>query len=107
VCGLVVDRGAGYIIVPLVKRAVPEWRTTRMAVNSIHSVELPGIEPGSLPGLLAFEQAFRSVSVLFSTVRYLRFRSRVLTASRGLAAVRAAGLSLYPEEFVEVFHVDK
>src|SRR5580693_3097644 len=49
----------------------------------------------------------RSVSVRFSPVRYLRFRSRVLTASRRITQVRAAGVSLSPEEIVEVFQVDK
>jgi len=41
-------------------------------------VELPGIEPAALPGLLAFEQAIRYVSFRFVPVRYLRFRCRVL-----------------------------
>jgi hypothetical protein len=45
-------------------------------------VELPGIEPASLPGNLPSELQVRSVSVRFIPARYLRFRSRVLTASR-------------------------
>jgi hypothetical protein len=47
-------------------------------------VQLPGIEPASLPGLLPSELLFRYVSFRFVTVRYLRLRSRVLTASRAV-----------------------
>ena len=47
-------------------------------------MELPGIEPAYLPGNLPAELPFRSTSVRFSPVRYLRFRSRVLTASRAV-----------------------
>jgi hypothetical protein len=61
------------------KRNWPEL----VALTSIFSVELPGIEPASLPGLLPSELQFRYVSFPFSTVRYLRFHFRVLTASRG------------------------
>jgi hypothetical protein len=53
-----------------------------VALTSIFFVELPGIEPDALPGLLLPEMPFRYVSFPFSPVRYLRFRSRVLTASR-------------------------
>ena len=56
-----------------------------VALTSIFSVELPGIEPDALPGLLPSELPVRSVSVRFSTARYLRFRSRVLTASGVIA----------------------
>ncbi len=35
-------------------------------------VELPGIEPAALPGLLPCELLFRYVSFRFSPVRYLR-----------------------------------
>jgi hypothetical protein len=45
-------------------------------------VELPGIETGSLPGVLHSELRFRYISFQFSPIRYLRFCSRVLTASR-------------------------
>ena len=45
-------------------------------------VELPGIEPESLPGVLHSELRFRYISFQFSPIRYLRFCSRVLTASR-------------------------
>jgi hypothetical protein len=44
-------------------------------------VELPGIEPAALPGLLPSELPVRYVSFRFNTARYLRFRLRVLTAS--------------------------
>jgi hypothetical protein len=47
-------------------------------------VELPGIEPAALPGLLPSELPVRAVSFRFAPVRYLRFRSRVLTASRAV-----------------------
>jgi hypothetical protein len=47
-------------------------------------VELPGIEPASLPGNLRSELHVRSVSVRFITGRYLRFGSRTLTASRAV-----------------------
>jgi hypothetical protein len=49
------------------------------------SVELPGIETAALPGLLASEQAIRSVWFRFLPVNYLRFRSGVLPASRALS----------------------
>jgi hypothetical protein len=51
----------------------------RMTASSV--VELPGIEPASLAGLLPSELLFRYVSFRFSPVRYLRSRSRALTAS--------------------------
>jgi hypothetical protein len=47
-------------------------------------VELPGIEPDALPGNMPSELLFRYVSVRYSPARYLRFRSRVLTASRAV-----------------------
>jgi hypothetical protein len=47
--------------------------TSTRARSAVLLVELPGIEPGGLPGLLPFELRFRSVSVRFSPVRYLRF----------------------------------
>jgi hypothetical protein len=67
----------------------------------ISVVELPGIEPASLPGNMPSELPVRSVSVQFSTARYLRFRFRVLTASRavthffpsGAAAAQAYGVT--------------
>jgi len=52
------------------------------ALTSIFSVELPGIQLELLPGSLGSELQLRYVSVRFSLARYLRFRSRVLTASR-------------------------
>jgi hypothetical protein len=86
--------------------AQPSW-----ALN----VELPGIEPASLRGNMPSELPVRSISVRFNPSRYLRFRSRVLTASRavithvssrgtcydpqGLSpkpARTAAGTALYP-----------
>jgi hypothetical protein len=47
-------------------------------------VELPGIEPVSLPGNMRSELSVRSRSFHFSPVDYLPFRSRVLTASSEL-----------------------
>src|SRR5882757_5282439 len=47
-------------------------------------VELPGIEPACLPGNLLAERQFHSASFRFSPARYLRLRSRVLTASRAV-----------------------
>jgi hypothetical protein len=51
-------------------------------ISAVQTVELPGIEPDALPGILGSEQRFRSVSFQFSTARYLRVCFRVLTASR-------------------------
>jgi hypothetical protein len=48
-------------------------------------VELPGIEPELLPGKMHSGLLFRYVSFPFSPARYLRFRFRVLTASRVVA----------------------
>lgn len=45
-------------------------------------MELPGIETEHLPGKMQSELLFRYVSFPFSPVLYLRFRFRVLTASR-------------------------
>jgi hypothetical protein len=45
-----------------------------VALTSIFSVELPGIEPVVLPGLMPSELEFHYVSFRFSPVRYLRFR---------------------------------
>jgi len=45
-------------------------------------VELPGIEPAALPGLLPSELPVRYVSFRFNTARYLRIPIRVLTASK-------------------------
>jgi hypothetical protein len=78
-----------------------------VALTSRSPVELPGIEPDALPGKMHPDLPGRYVSFQFSPVRYLRFRSRVLTASRRITQVRAAGVSLSPEEIVEAFRVDK
>jgi hypothetical protein len=53
-----------------------------VALTSLFSVELPGIEPAAPPGLLASEQQFRSASLRFVPAGYLRLRSQALTASR-------------------------
>jgi len=45
------------------------------------SVGLPGIEPAALQGIMPSDLQVHSVSVRFSPARYLRFCSRVLTAS--------------------------
>jgi hypothetical protein len=47
-----------------------------LAMTSFPCVELPGIEPDSLPGLLPSELLFRYVSFRFVPARYLRFRVR-------------------------------
>jgi hypothetical protein len=51
-------------------------------------VELPGIEPASQPGNMDADLQARSVSFRLSTARYLRFHSRVLTASRRVTPAR-------------------
>jgi hypothetical protein len=43
-------------------------------LGQLFPVELPGIEPAALPGLLSCELLFRYVSFPFSTSRYLRIR---------------------------------
>jgi hypothetical protein len=55
-----------------------------VALTSIFSVELPGIEPAALPGLLPSELPVRYVSFRFSPARYLRLSFRLLTASRAV-----------------------
>src|SRR6516162_7810148 len=62
-----------------------EWKKSLATTHgpaSSFSVELPGIEPAALPGHMPSELRFRYVSVRFGPARYLRFRSRALTASR-------------------------
>ena len=54
------------------------------AMTSEYLVELPGIEPDALRGIMHSELPVRSISFRFSPVRYLRLRSRVLTASRAV-----------------------
>ena len=44
-----------------------------VALASLFSVELPGIEPVALPGLLPSDLPVRDVSFRFSQARYLRF----------------------------------
>lgn len=62
-------------------------------------VELPGIESACLPGDLPSERQFRSVSFRFSPAHYLRFRSRVLTASKARGILRNLGcVALFPRE---------
>jgi hypothetical protein len=53
--------------------------------DQLFLVELPGIEPDALPELLPSELPVRYVSFRFSSARYVRFRSRVMTASRVVA----------------------
>jgi hypothetical protein len=50
--------------------------------TSAFLVELPGIDTDALPGKMASGLLFRSNSFRFIPARYLRFRFRVLTASR-------------------------
>src|SRR5271163_3011103 len=69
---------------PMRKENWPEL----VALTSTFSVELPGIEPDALPGLLPSKLPVRYISVRFGPVRYLRFRSRVLTASRAVTYLR-------------------
>jgi hypothetical protein len=52
--------------------------------RDIALVELRGFEPPRLPGKTPVYLRFRSVSFQFSPARYLRFCSRVLTASRAI-----------------------
>jgi hypothetical protein len=67
-----------------------------MVLANAFSVELPGIEPDSLPGHMPSELPVRSVLVRFSSVRYLRFRSRVLTASSAVTYRRELLASYVP-----------
>jgi hypothetical protein len=48
--------------------------------------ELRGLEPLTLPAEIPFELQVRSVSFRFGPLRYLRFRLRVLTASRAVTS---------------------
>jgi hypothetical protein len=59
-----------------------EYRPGPTALTCTFLVELPGIEPELLPGKMHAELLFRYVSFPFSPARYVRFRFRVLTASR-------------------------
>ena len=52
-----------------------------VALTSLFSVELPGIETDALPGILDSEQQFRYASFPFSPARYQRLCFRVLTTS--------------------------
>ena len=58
-----------------------------MVLTSYFSVELPGIEPDALPGNMHSELHVRSISFRFNPSRYLRFCSRILTASRAVKGV--------------------
>ena len=51
-------------------------------MTSEYSVELPGIEPLPDQAIGSSELQVHSISFRFSPARYLRVRSRVLTASR-------------------------
>ena len=62
-------------------------------------VELPGIEPELLAGKMACGLPFRYISFPFSAARYLRFRFRVLTASRVIKSFRATGAHFSLERF--------
>ena len=55
-------------------------------LTSLFFVELPGIEPAALPGLLPGDLPVRYVSLPFSPARYLRLSFRVLTASRAFGS---------------------
>ena len=65
-------------------------------LTSTFSVELPGIEPAALPGLLLPELPVRSVSFRFSASRYLQIPVRVLTASRAVTYRRELPASYVP-----------
>jgi hypothetical protein len=56
--------------------------TGPVALTSLFQVALPGIETEHLPGIMRSELGFRYVAFPFVTASYLRFRFRVLTASR-------------------------
>ena len=75
------DRGVGSPYRPVPKK---KTRPELVALTSIFSVELPGIEPVALPGLLPAELQFHSASFRFSPARHLSFHSRGLTASRAV-----------------------
>ena len=51
---------------------------------------MPGTKPELLPGLLLSDLPVRSVSFRFSSARYLRFCSRVLTALRAVTNLSAS-----------------
>jgi hypothetical protein len=71
----------------LVKEGVKKENWPELvALTSIFSVELPGIEPDALPGPLRSELPVGFDSVQFSATRYLQFRFRVLTASRAVSS---------------------
>jgi hypothetical protein len=57
-----------------------------VALTSIFSVELPGIEPAALPGKMPSDLTVRYVSFRFNTARYLRIPIQVLTASRAVSS---------------------
>jgi hypothetical protein len=60
-------------------------------------VELRGLEPPLLTGKIAAYLRFRSNAFRFSPARYLPFRSRVLTASRGKQRDRRGRCAQIPE----------
>jgi hypothetical protein len=59
---------------------------------AVFLVELPGIEPASLPGDIHAELQLRYISIQLSPARYLWFRFRVLTASRAATDFNASFL---------------
>ena len=52
-------------------------------------MQVPGIEPASLPRDMPSELPVRYASIRFIPARYVPFRSRVLTASRAGVGVSA------------------
>ena len=79
-------------LVAVVLRPYSSVRTA----TSMFSVELPGIETDALPGNMPSELPVRSISFRFSPARYLRFRSRVLMASRAVSPIFSlSGASQY------------
>ena len=60
-----------------------------VALTSIFLVELPGIEPASLPGQMPSEMRFRYVSFQFVPGEYLQVSVRLLTPSRGITTFPA------------------
>jgi hypothetical protein len=65
--------------------ALDEWTAAGWELHTASTVlELRGLEPLTLPAEILYELRFRSVSFRFIPARYLRFRFRVLTASRAV-----------------------
>jgi hypothetical protein len=70
----------------------PDLSSRRSAARFRHPLLLglpPAAETDALPGDIPPDLPIRSISIQFSTSRYLRFRFRALTASRAVTSTRA------------------